>query len=135
MHPVTQEFPTVYRVHRPQNYERTFSASLSASFHRGGLEPIVTLLALVEGFGPGWSAEEVCQLTLDALRDRFLVADDSNPLAILMAGLQDANAAVYERASEYSALGEVGGYGVLALLTGGRSFVVQLGKDAAYLRI
>ncbi len=134
MHPVAQEFPTVTRQYRPQGYETTVSASLSSSFHRGGLEPMVTLMALVEGYGPGWSAEEVCQLTLDALRERFIEDLDPSPLDLLVGGIRDANMSVYWRASEYNAVGDVGGQVVAAMLIGERCYVVQVGENVAYLR-
>ena len=134
MHPIAQEFPTVAKQYRPPDYEATYNATLSASFRCGGLDPLMTVLALAEGFGPGWSAEEVCQLALDALRDRFLQGGDQIPQEIALAGLLAANEAVYERASEYDARGDIGGALVVVLMTGGRCYAIQVGEGVAFLR-
>ena len=134
VYPIAQEFPTVAKQYRPPGYEATYSATLSASFRRGGLEPLVTVLALVEGFGPGWSAEEVCELALGALRERFLQGEDGAIPEIVLAGLLAANEAVYERASEYNARGDIGGRLVIALMTGGRCYAIQVGEGVAFLR-
>jgi hypothetical protein len=134
VHPIGQEFPTIVKRSRPSDYEATQSATLSASYRRGGLDPLVTVLALVEGFGPGWSAEEVCELALDAVRTTLLGADEESPADLLHACLSAANSAVHGRASAYSAVSEIGARLVVVLVAGGRCYLAQAGGNAAFLR-
>jgi cell division septation protein DedD len=132
--PIAQELVSAVKKFRPPGYEMTQSATMVASFLRGGLDPLVTVAALFEGFGPGWSAEEVCQLALDALRDHFIAAGDGPLQDHLAAGLIAANKAVYGRASDYNAVGEIGGRIVVTLIAGGRCYLAQVGGNAAFLR-
>ncbi len=134
MQPIAQELVSVVKQFRPPGYEMTQSATMVASFLRGGLDPLVTVATLFEGFGPGWSAEEVCQLALDALRDHFSAAGDEPLQDHLAAGLIAANEAVYGRAFDYNAVGEIGGRIVVALIAGGRCYLAQVGGNAAFLR-
>jgi len=105
-----------------------------ASFRRRGLDPVVTVTALAEGFGPGWTATEICQLALQALRNQFVQAEDDAEIGdVLSAGLMAANEAIYERAYGYGAEGEIGGGIVVAVIAAGRCLLAQVGGGAAFL--
>lgn len=103
------------------------------SFRQRGLGPVVTVVALVEGFGPGWSAREVCQLALCELRNQFLLAGDEDPGDVLRAALMAANLAVYERADRYQAVGDIGAEILVAVITCGRCILAQVGRGLAFL--
>lgn len=137
MYPIVQDYlSSVSRKYRPTGYERTRSATMLSSFRQGGLDPVVTVLALVEGFGPGWTADEVCQLALQALRNQFVQAeggDGDDVLRVLHTGLAAAHTAVYGRACNYEAEGEIGCQLVVAVLVGSRCLVAQVGDGAALL--
>jgi hypothetical protein len=109
VHPITKDFlSSVRRLWRPPEYEATSTATMVTSFRQRGLGPVVTVVALVEGFGPGWSAREVCQLAFQELRNQFVLAGDEDPGDVLHSALIAANLAVYERADRYQAVGEIG---------------------------
>ncbi len=133
MHPVSQDFlSSVSRTIRPSGYEATVTMTMTVSFRQRGLNPLVTLAALVEGFGPGWSAKEVCELTLQALRNQFVEAEGDQIVDILRAGLLAANDAVFERAAAYGAAGDIGCRVVAAALVGNRCLVGRVGDSWAF---
>lgn len=89
--------------------------------------------AIAEGFGPGWTADEACQLSLQALRNRFVEAERENVGEILASGLLAANKVVYERACAYDADGQVGVWMTAAVFVGDHFLFAQIGKGAIYL--
>jgi hypothetical protein len=135
VHPISEEFlTTVTRSFRPKEYGATESQVMTASFRRNRLSPPLAVIALVEGFGPGWSAQEAHELTLQALRDCFEEARDEPILQILQWGLLAANQAVYARASEYEAVTEVGCRALVAVTDGDRFYLAAVGGGAFFLR-
>ncbi len=135
MHPISEEFlTTVTRSFRPEGFGATESQVMTASFPRSRLSPPLSVVALVEGFGPGWSAQEANELALQALRDCFEEARDEPVLQVLQWGLVAANRAVYARASEYEAVTEVGCRALVAVTEGDRFYLVAAGGGAFFLR-
>jgi hypothetical protein len=131
VHPISEEFlTTVTRSFRPDEYGATESQVMTASF-RG---TPVAVLALVEGFGPGWSAREAHELASQALRDCFEEAREEPVLQVLQWGLVAANQAVYTRASEYEAVTEVGCRALIAVTDGDRFYFAVAGGGAFFLR-
>jgi hypothetical protein len=131
VHPIPEEFlATESRSFRPDEYGATESQVMTASF-RGNA---VAVLALLEGFGPGWSAREAHELALGALHDCFEEAREEPLLQVLQWGLVAANQAVYARASEYEAVTEVGCRALVAVTDGHRFYLAAVGGGAFYLR-
>ncbi len=134
VHPITKDFlSSVRRLWRPPEYEATSTATMVTSFRQRGLGPVVTVVALVEGFGPGWSAREVCQLAFQELRNQFVLAGDEDPGDVLHSALIAANLAVYERADRYQAVGEIGAEILVAVIARGRCILAQAGRGLAFL--
>ena len=129
-----EHLTTVTRSFQPDEYGVTESGVMTAGFRRHRLNPPVSVIALVEGFGPGWSAKEAHELTLQALRDCFEEARDEPILQVLQWGLVAANQAVYARALEYEAVTEVGCRALVAVADGDRFFLVTAGGGAFFLR-
>lgn len=133
MQPVAQDFfASVTRSHRPDPYADVNCATLVASFRHTGAEPWVTLLAIAEGFGPGWTGDEACQLALQALRNQFVQAGGGDPVDILTQGIMAANQAVCDRADNYEAAGEVGVAMVAGVVAGQQLSLVRIGPGAAF---
>jgi len=135
VHPIPREFlTTVTRSFRPDEYGATESQVMLVSFRRNRLSPPVTVMALAEGFGPGWSAKEAHELTLQALCESFEEARDEPVPELLRSGLLAANQAVYTRALEYAAVTEVGCRALVAVGDGDRFYFAAVGGGAFYLR-
>ncbi len=116
----------VHRTYRPVGYEATESGVLVSSLRGRGLTSTFTVAALAEGFGPGWTAGEVSQLALQALRNH-MVGHEGGDLAILLReGLQAANRAVYDRAHSYDAAGDIGVEMVVAIVHGDRAVAARV---------
>lgn len=95
---------------------------------------MVTLAALAQGFGPGWSGEEVCQLALQSLRTQFVEARTGQDLmVVLRRGLLVANTAVHERALSYQAVSDIGVWLTAVAISGGRCVVAQVGGGKLYV--
>lgn len=134
MHPVSQDFlRSVSRTFRPSGYEETVTMTMMVSFRQRGINPLIALAVMAEGFGPGWSAKEVCDLTLQALRNQFVEAEGDQIVDILQAGLLAAHKVVFERATAYAAVGEIGCRVLAAVLVGNRCLIARVGSIQAFL--
>ncbi|MBN1314322.1 MAG: hypothetical protein JXA42_02600 [Anaerolineales bacterium] len=113
---------------QPEEPGETISAIMVSSFQRRPTESPIMVAAIAEGFGPGWTADEACQLALQALRNRFVEAEKENVGEILVGSLLAANKVVYERACAYDADGKVGVWMTVVVFVGDRFLVAQIGR-------
>jgi len=133
-HPVAQDtLANDSRTYHREGEGESVCCTLTSTFRPGGGGDEVTPLVMAEGFGPGWTPEEACRLALQALRNRFVQAEDENAVHVLMDALAIANQVVHDRESAYGADGEIGVWLPAAILSGSFLCLASVGRGSAFV--
>lgn len=134
MHPLAQDFLNNFSlIIHPQGFDQDNCATMVSSFRRSDEAQPILVLSLAEGFGTGRTAEEVCQIALQALRNEFVKAESQAIDEILVVGMATADRAVYEHACVYEEEGEIGVWMLAAVIEGNRCYVMQVGRGSVYI--